>query len=70
MTALAQGRGFGGGFGFGGPRVRNFKPYPNTPYDGRFNFVRVIYECDAERLLVARPAVVGARLPDSPSRTS
>jgi len=43
-TALAQGRFFGG---FGGPRVRNFKPYPNTPYDGRFNFVRVVYECDA-----------------------
>ena len=42
-TALAQRRGFGG-FGFG--RVRNFKPYPNTPYDGRFNFVRVAYECD------------------------
>jgi hypothetical protein len=42
--AFAQGRFFGG---FGGPRVRNFKPYPNAPYDGRFNFVRVIYECDA-----------------------
>jgi Domain of unknown function (DUF4159) len=41
---FAQRRGFGG---FGGPRVRNFTPYPNTPYDGRFNFVRVIYECDA-----------------------
>ena len=47
VTALAQGRGFGrGGFGFGGPRVRNFKAYPNTPYDGRFNFVRVAYDCD------------------------
>jgi hypothetical protein len=46
VTAFAQGGGFGG-FGFGGPRVRNFKPYPNTPYDGRFNFVRVIYDCDA-----------------------
>jgi hypothetical protein len=45
-AAFAQGRGFGGGFGFGGPRVRNFKPYPNAPYDGRFNFVRVIYDCD------------------------
>ena len=45
-SAFAQ-RGFGGGFGFGGPRVRNFKPAPNTPYDGRFNFVRVIYDCDA-----------------------
>jgi hypothetical protein len=45
VTAFAQGRGFGG-FGFGGPRVRNFKPYPNTAYDGRFNFVRVIYDCD------------------------
>ena len=44
VTAFAQGRFFGG---FGGPRVRNFKPYPNTPYDGRFNFVRVIYDCDA-----------------------
>jgi hypothetical protein len=43
-TAFTQGRFFGG---FGGPRVRNFKPYPNTPYDGRFNFVRVVYECDA-----------------------
>ena len=43
--AFAQGRFFGGGFG--GPRVRNFKPAPNTPYDGRFNFVRVSYECDA-----------------------
>jgi len=43
-TGFAQGRFFGG---FGGPRVRNFKPYPNTPYDGRFNFVRVVYECDA-----------------------
>ena len=42
--AFAQGRFFGG---FGGPRVRNFKPYPNSPYDGRFNFVRVVYECDA-----------------------
>ena len=37
VTTLAQGRGFGG---FGGPRVRNFKAYPNTPYDGRFNFMR------------------------------
>ena len=45
VTAFAQGRGYGG-FGFGGPRVRNFKPYPNSPYDGRFNFVRVIYDCD------------------------
>ena len=43
---VRAGRGFGGGFGFGGPRVRNFKPYPNAPYDGRFNFVRVIYECE------------------------
>src|SRR5205085_3580444 len=43
VGAFAQGRFFGG---FGGPRVRNFKPYPNTPYDGRFNFVRVVYECD------------------------
>jgi Domain of unknown function (DUF4159) len=41
--AFAQRR-FGG---FGGPRVRDFKPYPNAPYDGRFNFVRVVYECDA-----------------------
>ena len=45
VTAFAQRRGFGGG-GFGGPRVRNFKAYPNTPYDGRFNFVRVAYDCD------------------------
>jgi Domain of unknown function (DUF4159) len=44
-AAMAQGRGFGG-FGFGGPRIRNFKPSPNTPYDGRFNFVRIIYDCD------------------------
>jgi hypothetical protein len=42
VTALAQGR----RFGFGG-RVRSFTPYPNAPYDGRFNFVRVIYDCDA-----------------------
>jgi len=46
VTAFAQGRGFGGGFGFRG-RIRDFKPEPNTPYDGRFNFVRVIYDCDA-----------------------
>ena len=45
-AAHAQVRRFGGGFGFGG-RVRNFTPYPNAPYDGRFAFVRVIYECDA-----------------------
>ena len=41
-SAYAQRRFFDG---FGGPRG-NFKPYPNTAYDGRFNFVRVIYECD------------------------
>ncbi len=41
-TALAQVR----RFGFGG-RVRSFTPHPNVPYDGRFAFVRVIYECDA-----------------------
>jgi len=45
-TALAQVRRFGD-FGFGGQRYRNFKPYPNVAYDGRFAFVRVIYECDA-----------------------
>jgi hypothetical protein len=41
-AALGQGR----RFGFGG-RVRSFTPYPNAPYDGRFNFVRVVYDCDA-----------------------
>jgi Domain of unknown function (DUF4159) len=41
-SAFAQRRFFDG---FGGSRG-NFKPYPNTPYDGRFNFVRVIYDCD------------------------
>ena len=49
VSVFAQrrgGRGFGGG-GLGGPMVRNFKAQPNTPYDGRFNFVRVVYECDA-----------------------
>ena len=41
VSALAQGRRFGG-FGFdGGGR---FKMLPNTPYDGRFTFVRVSYE--------------------------
>ena len=45
-TAMAQGRRFGGDF-FGGSRYRNFTPYPNVPYDGRFAFVRVIYESDA-----------------------
>jgi len=45
-SALAQVRRFND-FGFGGQRYRNFKPYPNVPYDGRFAFVRVIYECDA-----------------------
>jgi hypothetical protein len=43
VSAFAQGRRFGG---FGG-RARSFTPYPNAPYDGRFNFVRVIYDCDA-----------------------
>jgi hypothetical protein len=43
-TAGAQRR-FGGDFF--GSRYRNFKPYPNAPYDGRFAFVRIIYECDA-----------------------
>ena len=43
VTALAQGRRFGGGFGFGGPRGR-FRTMPNAPYDGRFTFVRVSYE--------------------------
>ena len=39
-TALAQRRrGFGG---FGGPR--SVDTLPNSPYDGRFNFVRVTYE--------------------------
>src|SRR5206468_1375224 len=38
-TAFAQGRFFRG-------RARDFKPQPYAPYDGRFNFVRVIYECD------------------------
>jgi uncharacterized protein DUF4159 len=42
-TALAY-RQYGGGFGFGGPRVRNFHAMPNAPYDGRFNFVRISYE--------------------------
>jgi hypothetical protein len=46
VTGLAQGRRFGG-FDFGGPYGRNFKPLPNAAYDGRFTFVRVIYECDA-----------------------
>jgi hypothetical protein len=42
VSAFAQRRFFDG---FGGPRG-NFKPYPNTSYDGRFNFVRVVYDCD------------------------
>ena len=42
-TALAYGQ-VGGGFGFGGRRVRNFRAMPNAPYDGRFTFVRVTYE--------------------------
>ena len=42
-SAFAQRRFFDG---FGATRG-NFKPYPNTPYDGRFNFVRVVYECDS-----------------------
>ncbi len=42
VSAFAQGR-----FFRGEPRGRNFKPYPNAPYDGRFNFVRIVYECDA-----------------------
>jgi uncharacterized protein DUF4159 len=33
-----------GGFGFGGPRVRAFRPGANVSYDGRFTFVRVRYE--------------------------
>jgi hypothetical protein len=37
---------FRGGFGFFGGRVRSFRPMPNTAYDGRFTFVRVVYECD------------------------
>jgi len=41
-SAYAQRRFFDG---FGASRG-NFKPYPNTAYDGRFNFVRVIYDCD------------------------
>ena len=39
VSAFAQRRFFDG---FGGPRG-NFKPYPNTAYDGRFNFIRVKY---------------------------
>ena len=40
VTAWAQ-----RGFGFGGPRGP-FRTLPNTKYDGRFNFVRVVYDCD------------------------
>jgi hypothetical protein len=36
VTALAQRRGFGG-------RVGAFRTLPNSPYDGRFTFVRVNY---------------------------
>ena len=44
-TALAQRRGgFGGGFG--GGRRRQEAIRPNTPYDGRFTFVRVRYGPD------------------------
>ena len=48
--------------GFGGRDATVSEPLPNIPYDGRFTFVRVNYETGAGRLLVARPAVVGARL--------
>jgi hypothetical protein len=45
-SALAQRRGgFGGGGGFGG-RNRREAIVPNTPYDGRFTFVRVRYGPD------------------------
>ena len=45
-TALAQRRGgFGGGFG-GGRSRRGGPIAPNTPYDGRFTFVRVRYGPD------------------------
>src|SRR3984893_6368132 len=39
VAALAQ----RGGFGFGGPRGP-LRIMPNTPYDGRFTFVRLNYE--------------------------
>src|SRR5438105_3805777 len=45
-AALAQrprGGGFGGGFGGGGFRQR-MPVMKNTPYDGRFTFVRMNYE--------------------------
>ncbi|MBI3399886.1 MAG: DUF4159 domain-containing protein [Acidobacteria bacterium] len=45
VTALAQGRRFGGG-GFGGFSGRG-RPLPNIPYDGRFTFVRINYETAA-----------------------
>src|SRR6202041_172028 len=41
LTALAQRRDVRGGFS---ERVRRFDTQPNTPYDGRFAFVRVKYE--------------------------
>ena len=41
----------------------------NTPYDGRFTFVRVNYDDGARRLLVPRSAVVGRTAIRSPSRT-
>jgi Domain of unknown function (DUF4159) len=41
LTAFAQRRGFRGGFR---DRPVRFETPPNTPYDGRFAFVRVKYE--------------------------
>ena len=41
LTTFAQRRGFGGGFR---DRPVRFETPPNTPYDGRFAFVRVKYE--------------------------
>ena len=43
VTTFAQRRGFGGGFG---GRSRREEIRPNTPYDGRFTFVRVRYGPD------------------------
>jgi len=43
-AALAQRGGWGGAFGFGGPRAS-----ANPPYDGRFTFTRVRYEGGGRR---------------------
>ena len=59
VAALAQRRrGFGG---FGGSRMLRGQ-LPNTPYDGRFTFVRINYDTAPGRLLVPRAAGLVARV--------